>query len=265
MNKKMLLQFGLTGSGLLLALWYTLTNTPAYAAPQRTGGTVPQGTLAQVVIAPTKDNTLYESTTGDTSNGAGQYFFVGETSGASIRRGLLAFDLAGQLPANATVISVTLQLQMSRSSAGTTAVALHKVSAPWGEGTSDALSNEGKGASSTTNDATWIHRFYTASLWQAPGGDFVATPSATTSVAGVGLYTWASTPALVADVQSWLTTPGDNSGWIVIGDEGSAGTTKRFGTRENSDLTARPQLTIVYQTPSGTQQLLYLPLIAKQQ
>ena len=54
--------------------------------------------------------------------------------------------------------------------------------ANWGEGTSNADANEGGGANSTTNDATWIHTFYPASLWTTAGGNFISTASATTLV-----------------------------------------------------------------------------------
>ena len=69
----------------------------------------------QVQITPSKDNTLYESINGDTSNGAGQYFFTGRTNGGSRRRALLAFDIAAHVPGGATIQSATLTLHMSRT------------------------------------------------------------------------------------------------------------------------------------------------------
>src|SRR5262245_6118071 len=45
-----------------------------------------------VVIGASKDNTLYTDATGSTSNGAGQYFFTGQS--ASARRALVAFDIS---------------------------------------------------------------------------------------------------------------------------------------------------------------------------
>src|SRR5438132_14183298 len=69
-----------------------------------------------VSIGPSKDNTLYQSAAGTTSNGAGQFLFAGKTNQPSdaIRRGVIAFDVAGSVPAGATINGVTLHLHMSR-------------------------------------------------------------------------------------------------------------------------------------------------------
>ena len=50
---------------------------------------------------------------------------------------------------------------------------------------------------------------------------------------------------MVADVHSWLNNPPINFGWLVLGDESTSGTTKRFDTRESASL---PGLTIQYTT-----------------
>jgi len=257
---------GNIGVGLVLGLLFcagTFSVRSAVAAGIEQQPTQPTIPLAQVVITPTKDNTLYESTTGSTSNGAGQHLFVGQTSGASTRRALVAFDIAGQIPAGATIVSATLQLQMSKTNAGAEPIALHKVSADWGEGTSDAASEEGKGANATTGDATWQHTFFNTAQWSTDGGDFASTASATLSVSGIGFYTWGSTPGMVTDLQSWLDAPATNFGWIMIGNETEVGTAKRFSSRENATVAARPQLTVVYQTSSEPPQFVYLPLIQK--
>ena len=48
-------------------------------------------------INPSKDNTLYEydPVEGDQSNALGFHFFAGETGMNELRRGVLAFDIAG--------------------------------------------------------------------------------------------------------------------------------------------------------------------------
>jgi hypothetical protein len=205
-----------------------------------------------VVINASKDNTLYEEPAGATSNGAGEYFFVGRThlTTNSIRRGLIAFNLAGRIPSGATITNVTLSLNMSKSNAGDKIVNLHRVIADWGEGTSDAGGQEGSGAPATTNDATWIHRFFSSSLWTTVGGTFSATPSASATVGGIARYTWGSTSGMVSDVQQWLSTPATNFGWILIGDESVGSTAKRFDTKENVTVANRPSLTVTYTTTS---------------
>jgi len=90
-------------------------------------------------INPSKDNTLYQfvSLDGDRSNGVGVHFFAGETAEAELRRGVLAFDIAGSIPAGSTIISVSLSMNMSRAASSTArTVELHKLLADWGEGTS---------------------------------------------------------------------------------------------------------------------------------
>ncbi|MCI0693320.1 DNRLRE domain-containing protein [candidate division KSB1 bacterium] len=200
----------------------------------------------QVNIPAGRDNTLYENNNGALSNGAGEYFFVGRTGSGERRRGLLFFDIAGNIPAGATINSVTLRLNMSRTISGSLLVGLHRASADWGEGTSNAVGEEGSGANSTTGDATWRHRFFNTSFWTNPGGDFVAMASAEQSISAIGFYTWGSTPEMVNDVQSWLDNPSNNFGWLLLGVEGSPSTAKRFDSRQNPNAASRPQLTVNY-------------------
>src|SRR5215475_2011647 len=160
---------------------------------------------AIISITPSKDNTLYQydPAEGDTSNGLGLHFFAGENAMSEIRRGVLAFDVAGHIPPGATIIAVTLSMNMSRTALETERVVeLHKLLADWGEGTSHAPGEEGDGAPATPNDATWRHRFFDTIFWTTQGGDFSATVSASQSVDPIGQYTWSSAK-MVADVQSW--------------------------------------------------------------
>ena len=96
-----------------------------------------------VSIGPSKDNTLYQTPTGSHSNGAGQYFFAGTTSLGVFRRGVVAFDIAGSIPAGSTISSVSLELHMSRTIGGPEIVELRRLLADWGEGTSRASGEEG--------------------------------------------------------------------------------------------------------------------------
>lgn len=200
---------------------------------------------ATVSIMPSKDNTLYQyfPAEGDLSNGAGFHFFAGENGTGEIRRGVLAFDIAGSIPPGSTIIAVSLSLNMSMTSSDTPrTVELHDLLADWGEGTSHAPGGEGTGAPATPNDATWRHRFYDMIFWTTQGGDFSATVSASQSIGPIGQYMWSSTQ-MTADVQSWLDNPATNFGWLVLGDESAAATAKRFDTRESA---TPPVLTIEY-------------------
>jgi hypothetical protein len=204
---------------------------------------------ATSTLNPVKDNTLYEyfAADGDRSNGAGDRFFAGKTDQGRIRRGVLAFNIAGAIPAGSTVTSVTLSMNMSRTNLTTAqTVELRKLLADWGEGTSNAGQQEGEGIAATTNDATWRHRFHNATLWAAQGGDLSATVSASQSVSGTGAYTWGSAQ-MVADVQGWLNSPSSNFGWLVRGNEATSTTAKRFDSRESNN---PPVLTIIYTPPA---------------
>lgn len=210
--------------------------------------TLPQST---VTIPAARDNTLYESESGALSNGAGQHLFAGLTAaktGNLARRGVIAFDLDGALPEGATILSVELELNMSRSISGDQAVALHELQRDWGEGASDAAGEEGAGANATTGDATWLHTFFNSDTWSAAGGDFNPTASASTTVGGVGQYSWSSAQ-LTADVQGWVDDPSTNFGWLILGDEGGDPSAKRFDSREHPEEANRPQLTIQYLAP----------------
>lgn len=127
---------------------------------------------------------------------------------------------------------------------------LHKVTADWGEGASDADLDEGMGTASAAGDSTWIHRSFNTVLWTNVGGDFNASASATTSVNLPAAYTWNSA-GLLADVISWHTTPAGNFGWLVKGNEDLVGSAKRFDTKENVVPANRPSLTITFTPPSS--------------
>jgi spore coat protein A len=219
-----------------------------------------------VTLGPVKDNTLYEPIQADgyadVSDGVGPTMFTGRVKDAknqagqvALRRAVLEFDVAGNVPAGATIDSVQLTLYCDKVGTNTAYnVTLHRVTSEWGEGTSNTgNSQQGRGEPATTNDATWRHTFYSTQLWSTPGGDYSLTASATRSVGNTGSYTWGSTSGMVSDVQAWLNTPSQNHGWIVLSNEsGTLQTTKRFATRENGTVNNRPKLVVNY-TPQTIQ------------
>lgn len=203
-----------------------------------------------VTLFSAKDNTLYEDPDGALSNGAGTAMFAGNNAQGSntIRRAVLAFDVAAALPAGATITSASLSLTNSANNAEPETIALHRLLADWGEGSSVAGGGQGGGAAATAGDATWIHRNFNTTFWSSAGGDFASAISATALVSGPGAYAWSSSD-LASDVQSFLDAPAGNFGWIVIGNEASAGTAKKFATHEFGTAASRPQLTIEYAVP----------------
>lgn len=218
------------------------------------GAVVPRAHAASIALGASKDNTLYAEF--DTlSNGAGTRMFAGRNSPGNVRRGLVAFDLTLTVPAGAVIDSVVLQLYLAQTGAGTRTVALHRLAADWGEGSSVASGGEGGGASATAGDATWTQRFFGAAQpWAAAGGDFDPAPAASRPVGAVGFYAWRSA-ALTSDVAFWIANPSLNYGWEVIGDEGVPATAKAFSTRQAAEAAQRPMLTIYYTeapTPAGS-------------
>ncbi len=213
---------------------------------------------AQVILQPVADTTIL-SESNDLSNGQGDGVYAGRTNnsgGPSNRRGLVRFDLAGSIPAGATITSVELRMYLVQRKTGGEPVSLHFATSDWGEGQSAA--GDGKGSDAKDNDATWAYTFYNESnpgsspTWAMPGGDFMSVASATLNVGADGqFYTWGSTASMVQDVQAWLDTPAQNFGWFLIGNEGTPRTATRWASRDNQDNsgTLVPELTIDFDPP----------------
>lgn len=214
-----------------------------------------------VVLPADRDNTLYESNTGDLSNGSGQWFFAGNTQAVEARRGLLRFDLSS-IPVGAEIMSARVELFMDRTMVGPVGIGLHPVLADWGEGTSDALGQEGGGAAATPGDATWTHAFDGGAAWATDGGDFEPGASATTSVGGFGSYAWTGA-GLASDVQAWIDGTADNYGWLLLADENVTPGAKRFASREHPDSSIRPRLVVEYVPAPGALALLTLAPLAR--
>jgi len=113
-----------------------------------------------------------------------------------------------------------------------------------------SLGGCGGGDIAEVGDATWTHAFTPPTSWSTPGGDFDPVASASTSVGFTGTYQWTSSQ-METDVQTWLDTPGQNHGWILIGNEASQQTAKRFDTRENGSSSNQPTLEVEFTPPPG--------------
>jgi hypothetical protein len=217
------------------------------------GGTLGNLRADEVTIVSSRDNTLFEDPTGSLSDGAGEDFFSGRTNqdSNSIRRGLLYFHIGSAVPSGSVITQVTLTLYLNKTiTPDPKETSLHRAFLEWGEGTSNSY-GEGSGAPATPGDATWLHTFYDTLFWSSAGGDFEASPSATTTLGYYGYYTWSSTQ-MIADVQSWLDSPASNAGWVVIGDESKKLTATRFNSREFSGSGNRhPRLRIEFCPPAS--------------
>jgi hypothetical protein len=218
----------------------------------------------QILLTPIQDTTLIEENP-DYSNGAGVNLFAGPINSGFRRRALMKFDVSA-IPAGSQITGVTLRILANRVAAGSgvdDAAALHRLTASWGEGTSSTT--RGGGDQASPNDATWLYRFYgggsvVRQSWSVAGGDFVATASTAINLGSIGHYVFPSTPQLAADVQSWLDTPVNNFGLIILVNEGVAQTVRRIGSRETFSPADQPTLTVTYTSPAATDADVPLPL-----
>ena len=194
-------------------------------------------------IPASADATLYQSGTGDLANGAGENIFAGVTAQGAIRRALISFDLAGSLPAGATITSVRLVLFMNQGRLAPAAI--HQVLGSWSEGSVNAGGAEGQGAAATAGSTTWIHRDRPGSTWITSGGDFASIASASADITSTGFVSWTGA-GLLADVQEWQTQPETNFGWAILGTEFQPQTANRFASRTSPASANRPALVVDY-------------------
>ena len=203
---------------------------------------------AEVTTIPAaRDATLFEDPSGSLANGAGPVLFAGNNGQDLARRALLRFDVAAKVPAGARIEAVELTMNVSNApNAILRTFTLHRLLEDWGEGTSSTTS--GSGAPATANDATWLHTFWPDRPWASTGGRFEPVASGSQSVGDVGPCAWTD-PGMTADVQAWLDEPAGNFGWLVMSDEVTLNTARRFDSREHALAANRPALRVTY---SGT-------------
>ncbi len=205
---------------------------------------------ATVQLSPSADTGLRgRSGAQDNNLGAATTLIAGGVATSEKSRSLLVFDIAGSVPAGATITSVQLQLTVTKAAFGAGSnFALHRALSDWGEG---AGTGDG-GRLAVTGEASFNHRFAPSTAWGQPGGqsgvDYSAAASGSTFVNQVGTYTWQSGDQLIADVQGWLDGEAPNHGWFLISDaETTARTARRFGSREHG--VSPPMLTIDFTPP----------------
>lgn len=203
----------------------------------------------ELQLLPSKDATLIEDENGGLTNGKGNFLFVGKNSQGSIRRTLLHFAVADSLPEGAIIDSVHLKLAVDKTNTDVASNSeLYRVSASWTEGLTVPGGDGGGGATAAEGDLTWLHRERPHLLWNKPGGDFDSLSSAVASLGGVGTVTWSSAQ-MAQEVQGWLADSTQNFGWIILGDESTNRTTRRFHAREG-DSETKPTLLIYFRTQS---------------
>lgn len=211
--------------------------------------------VTQRLPAPTATLTAVEDTTiteksPDTPQGGDAQLQIGTTgpaAGYKSSRSLLRFELTA-IPTNATVTRATLTVNLEQVAPGVTNlwVNLHRVVRPWSEAF-----------------ATWSNRL-AATPWSVPGAaapaDFVLLATQSNRITTtLGLYTFASGPRMVADVQDWVRIPATNHGWIMISQLQSVGQTEcKFTAHEATSAASRPRLMVDYVLPANPPTLIGL-------
>ena len=227
-------------------------------------------TCAQAVTVPivsSRDTTHYKGQPNN-ANGQGVGMFVGQDQGGATtsKRALVGFDIAGNIPAGATIVSVQLGLTfgMAAGSGGTLGngdqtprqIDLLRMTSDWIEGASGtgstSIGGTGQGFAANAGAPTWNNRVHPSTPWSTAGGggDFVGAVSASTVVGNPttnAVFTWGSTASMVADVQAWLDNPSQNFGWILkANDESATQSFRAFFTHNSTNADFRPTLNVTY-------------------
>jgi hypothetical protein len=208
-----------------------------------------------VMLMSSGDTDISESPP-DNNNGGSTSFTSGANGRLERSRGLIRFDLAGQIPDNASIQAVSLTLvctQVPGMAPADSLFDLHRLLVDWGEGSGFNPDND-FGRPALAGEATWNHRFYPATSWSIAGaaapGDFSSAVSSSVLVQNVGAYIFPTSAAMVSDVKAWLANPAANFGWIVMSEsENVIRTHRNFGSRENTTPGNQPILTVQYVIP----------------
>ncbi|HVV02274.1 MAG TPA: Ig-like domain-containing protein, partial [Verrucomicrobiae bacterium] len=163
---------------------------------------------------------------------------LGVNSGRELRRTFLRFNLDGVVPQGAVIESASLTLTVTRAPQAGRADSvfdLRRMLKPWTEG-----------------QVTWTSASGSVS-WEIAGAsgasDASQTASSSALIQAEATCTFATTTALVADVQAWTDSPQNNFGWLLISeDEQTPETARHFGAREDPLNAALLQIT--YSLPS---------------
>ncbi|MFO0421000.1 MAG: PKD domain-containing protein, partial [Planctomycetota bacterium] len=147
-----------------------------------------------VTMESVADTSVYSLNTGassGTSNGANPQMVCGRAYNPNspptipavdngLRRALVRFDVANNVPAGSTMLGANLQMACTYDPllpTGAQTVSLHRLTRVWTEGTTNL--GIGLGGAATGGDATWASATSSGSIvnWTTAGGDFVAGAS----------------------------------------------------------------------------------------
>lgn len=214
----------------------------------------------QVVLSAQQDSSIFEDIP-DNSSSLGDFIFVGTTgdrngAGPSFRRGLIQFDIAGNLPTGAIIDSVSLTLTIGKvpdEKFVGTGQSIHRVTTEWGVTETvlaDPDNRQGNGVPAQNGEATWNEGIRGTTNWTNLGGDFNTLASASIGISPVvnSEVVWNSLD-MINDIQLWLDSSVENLGWMIIGNESLTKNARGYYSMDNTDPSAdgrAPRLTINY-------------------
>jgi len=187
----------------------------------------------QLVLFPEEDTMIRDSSL-PPGGGSSSSVAVGTTRDNRHARALLRFDVPTLAPGSTlTNAYAVITVGQVPGSGVAGQFSLHRVLQPWDE-----------------LDATWESTGY--SSWGGAGGlegsDYVAQPSAVRILDQSGRYEFRDTN-IFNDVALWMSNADTNMGWMLLCDEETLWTAKRFITREANYPESEPQLVLEYSAP----------------
>jgi len=171
--------------------------------------------------------------------GATQNVITGSTSYPMKYRYLVRFDLSGVIPSTATVSKAYLTLYTGITIYGNFTLSAYRLTSSWDQGTALVYTDPADGA-------TWNNKT-TSAAWGTPGGDFNASAVSDAVTPAAGFEQPFTLELDASMVQSWLSSPANNYGVILIGSQESAAVdnyTTVYTAEFPTDPLKRPKLTV---------------------
>lgn len=179
-------------------------------------------------------DTYLQNTPPNQTNGQAEFLQVLAFNAFAGNRALVRFEFESSLPAGAEILDAALVLRLVLHQPASHELGVYRLTRSWVEA-----------------EATWS-KPATSGAWSTPGGDFAsatATLAIDASFMVGGVVSWDVT----SDVTAFFDGSLSNHGWLLkhANDTAMNGEALRFGARESTTASERPQLTISYRVCGG--------------
>jgi len=178
------------------------------------------------------------------NNGGANFIYANQTTTWEERRALIGFDLSSLTGQGLTINSATLKLAtIINASPDNVDVFFYPVAAAnagWVQGTNGSVVSP-----ANAGEATWNHKAHPNTNWagspglSTAGTDYINTPAASgiynPTTADGAYVSFALTPSVV---QSWIDTPANNAGLLLLTNNDSTNGYYRFAEYYSSEADA---------------------------